>query len=142
MTTRNLRTRFSKYQRYIAALFMLVSSVSFTVYAQTNQQTVNSQTTFDKYLDLVNGKTVDDLVSFALANNAELIAIRKESDAGEALIKQARLRANPSAERSAFRTSARSCSRTSTWITPGVRGRCCGSARRHSCSFMNAARRT
>ena len=98
MTTRNLRTRFSKYQRCIAALFLLVSSVSFPVCAQTNQQTVNSQTTFDKYLDLVNGKTVDDLVSFALANNAELIAIRKESDAGEALIKQARLRANPSAE--------------------------------------------
>lgn len=42
------------------------------------------------------GKTVDELVRLALTNNLEVIAMRKETEAGEALIKQARLRANPS----------------------------------------------
>jgi cobalt-zinc-cadmium efflux system outer membrane protein len=40
--------------------------------------------------------TVDAAVAFALENNAELAAIRKEAEAGKELIRQARLRANPS----------------------------------------------
>src|SRR5262249_32670786 len=68
--------------------------------AQTNQQTSqpNQQSAVVNYLDPVSGKTVDELVSLALANNAELIAMRKEAEAGEALLKQAGLRANPSLE--------------------------------------------
>ena len=47
------------------------------------------------YLDPINGKTVDELVALALANNGEVIAMRKEAEAGEALIKQAGFRPNP-----------------------------------------------
>jgi outer membrane protein, heavy metal efflux system len=51
-----------------------------------------------KYLDSVNGKTVDELVAHALANNAELAAMRKEAEAGEALLRQAGYRPNPTLE--------------------------------------------
>src|SRR5574338_1299522 len=51
-----------------------------------------------KYLDQTGGRTADDLVKFAIANNAEIAAMRNEAEAGEALIRQARLRPNPSVE--------------------------------------------
>jgi cobalt-zinc-cadmium efflux system outer membrane protein len=51
-----------------------------------------------KYLDPINGMTVDQAVDTALRNNAELVAMRKEAEAGEALLRQARLRPNPSLE--------------------------------------------
>ena len=51
-----------------------------------------------KYYDEQSGKNADELVKVALANNLEVSAIRKEAEAGEALIRQARLRANPSLE--------------------------------------------
>jgi cobalt-zinc-cadmium efflux system outer membrane protein len=47
------------------------------------------------YLDQINGLTADTAVSYALAQNGELAAARKEIDAARALVKQARLRANP-----------------------------------------------
>lgn len=50
------------------------------------------------YLDLQNGMTADEAVALALENNGELQALRKETDAARALIKQARLRANPKLE--------------------------------------------
>jgi outer membrane protein, heavy metal efflux system len=56
-----------------------------------------------KYLDQTGGRTADDLVRFAIANNAEITAMRKEAEAGEALIRQARLRPNPSVEVSGTR---------------------------------------
>jgi cobalt-zinc-cadmium efflux system outer membrane protein len=49
-------------------------------------------------LDPIGGKTVNEVVALALANNAELIAMRKEAEAGEALLRQAGLRPNPSLE--------------------------------------------
>lgn len=51
-----------------------------------------------KYIDQTNGKTADELVAFAIANNAELEAVRREVEASEALIRQADLRANPNLE--------------------------------------------
>jgi cobalt-zinc-cadmium efflux system outer membrane protein len=39
--------------------------------------------------------TADEAVAYALAHNAELEAVRKEVDAVKAMVKQARLRANP-----------------------------------------------
>src|SRR5262249_12420579 len=39
--------------------------------------------------------TADQVVAYALAHNAELEAARKEIEAAKALVKQARLRANP-----------------------------------------------
>ncbi len=52
----------------------------------------------EKYITEVNGRSVDDLVKSALANNLEVIAMRREVEAGEALIRQAGLRANPTLE--------------------------------------------
>ena len=65
--------------------------------------TVTTQNSTAKYLDLLTGKSVDELVSIALANNPELIAMRKEAEAGEALLRQARLRPNPTLEVSGAR---------------------------------------
>lgn len=48
-----------------------------------------------RYLDQTSGMTADEAVAFALTHNAELEAMRKEVDAAKALVKQARLRANP-----------------------------------------------
>jgi cobalt-zinc-cadmium efflux system outer membrane protein len=50
------------------------------------------------YIDSDSGRTVDELVTLALTNNAELTAMRQEAQAGEALLRQARLRSNPSLE--------------------------------------------
>ncbi len=58
----------------------------------------NAPSSLTKYLDAVQGKTADDLVAYALENNAELAAARKEIEAARALVKQARLRPNPSVE--------------------------------------------
>jgi len=44
------------------------------------------------------GRSADDLVAYALANNGELTAIRREVEAAEALVKQAGYRANPEFE--------------------------------------------
>jgi cobalt-zinc-cadmium efflux system outer membrane protein len=64
---------------------------------------VAAQNSAFKYLDPVTGKTVDELVAIALANNAELLAMRKEAEAGEALLRQAGLRPNPTLEVSGAR---------------------------------------
>ena len=52
----------------------------------------------ERFIDNANGMTADDAVKAAISNNAEIEAMRKEAAAGEALVKQARLRANPSLE--------------------------------------------
>jgi cobalt-zinc-cadmium efflux system outer membrane protein len=56
-----------------------------------------------KYLDPAQGRTVEEMVTLALENNGEIAALRKEAEAAEALIRQARLRANPSLEASGTR---------------------------------------
>jgi cobalt-zinc-cadmium efflux system outer membrane protein len=48
-----------------------------------------------RYLDQTAGMTADEAVAYALPHNAELEAARKEIDAAKAMVKQARLRANP-----------------------------------------------
>lgn len=47
------------------------------------------------YIDPLGGNDADALVEQALLNNAELTAMRKEAEAGVALISQAKLRPNP-----------------------------------------------
>ena len=54
--------------------------------------------TLSRYLDQTNGMTADEAVRTALENNGELVAARKEIEAARALVKQARLRPNPSLE--------------------------------------------
>ena len=53
------------------------------------------QTQAARYVDQTGGMTADEAVAYALAHNAELQAARKEIDAAKAMVKQARLRANP-----------------------------------------------
>ena len=94
-----------KFPARLATALILISAVSIQLAAQTAtpaSQAAQEDST-KKYLDQVAGKTVDDLVKAALENNAELIAMRKEADAGESLLDQARLRANPSVEVSGTR---------------------------------------
>ncbi len=59
---------------------------------------ISTPSSIAKYLDALEGKTADELVAYALENNAELAAARKEIEAARALVKQARLRPNPSVE--------------------------------------------
>lgn len=47
------------------------------------------------YLDQARGMTADDAVAYALAHNGELRAARQEIAAAQALVRQARQRANP-----------------------------------------------
>lgn len=82
-----------------------------TIFGQTFD--VNTQASISKadssvnlYLDLQNGKTADELVAYALANNPELEAVRREAEAAEALVKQADLRANPMLEVGASKNPA------------------------------------
>ena len=81
---------------YLAA-FAGVVLLCFAAVGIVHGQTMSAPTTDSaaKYLDPVNGKTVDEIVAAALANNAELIAIKKEAEAGESLLRQAGLRPNP-----------------------------------------------
>ena len=58
--------------------------------------TLSRATRYLRYLDLERGMTADEVVAAAIANNTELDAMRKEAEAGEALLRQAGLRPNPS----------------------------------------------
>jgi len=77
----------------VAALLVPTARVS----AQTSTATQAAQIKSDssQYLDQKNGMTADEAVAYALAHNGELEAARKEIDAARAMVKQARLRANP-----------------------------------------------
>ena len=76
----------------------VLMAAGFRLCAQQPAVPTVSNGSSSKYLDNANGKTADELVRLALANNLEVIAIRREVEAGEALIRQARLRPNPSLE--------------------------------------------
>ncbi len=67
--------------------------------AQTQTETLpDNRATLQRFLDQTNGMTADEAVAFALENNGELAAARKEIEAARSLVKQARLRPNPSVE--------------------------------------------
>ena len=78
----------------LIAILMTPAKVSAQTLPEpkTGTQTTSSSS---RYLDQTNGLTADDAVAFALSHNAELEAARKEIDAAKAIVKQARLRANP-----------------------------------------------
>jgi len=66
------------------------------IVAQTQTvTTTQSRSELSRYVDLINGVTADEVVKFALTHNGELEAARKEIEAARAMVKQARLRANP-----------------------------------------------
>lgn len=87
----------------IAGMFASVVLTAVPSVAFAQHPAASTALSYTKYLNERDGRTVDDLVKAALANNLEVMAMRKEAEAGEALIRQARLRANPSLEVSGTR---------------------------------------
>jgi outer membrane protein, heavy metal efflux system len=93
--------------RSVIKTFLLIAAVLILgLFTSARGQIAITSVTTDshtKYLDQVNGMTADAAVAHALRNNAEIEAMRKEAEAGAALIRQARLRPNPSVEVSGSR---------------------------------------
>lgn len=84
---------FKKLWLLLLACALLAARLS----AQTPVPTpANEPATLIRYLDPASGMTADEAVAYALAHNGELQAARKEIEAAGGLVKQARLRANPS----------------------------------------------
>ncbi|MGH9949791.1 MAG: TolC family protein, partial [Pyrinomonadaceae bacterium] len=90
------------FDRTVKTILCLTSILTYFVgaLAQEPPTAIQDTSTLVRFLDQINGKTTDDAVRIALENNGELIAMRKERDAAAAMVKQARLRANPSLEAS------------------------------------------
>ena len=88
---------FNRITKTILCLSLMLPGL---VLAQTQITAPAENTTLSRYLDQSAGMTPDEAVRIALENNGELAAIRKERDAAQAMVKQARLRANPSLEAS------------------------------------------
>jgi outer membrane protein, heavy metal efflux system len=80
----------------MAIVFLLVIQPAVFAQSSPNADAASqAQTSVSRYLDQTNGMTADEAVRYALSHNAELEAARKEVDAAKAMVKQARLRANP-----------------------------------------------
>lgn len=77
------------------ALLIVISAVAGVGHGQRSDVSALPNT---KYWNASTGKTVDELVTLAIAGNAELEAMRKEAAAAEQLIRQAGLRPNPTVE--------------------------------------------
>jgi cobalt-zinc-cadmium efflux system outer membrane protein len=79
------------------AVALMLCLLTRTVLGQTTSQRdpTPAQTRASHYLDQTSGMSSDEAVAYALTHNAELQAARKEIDAAKAMVKQARLRANP-----------------------------------------------
>ncbi len=79
----------------ILAFVLLVSLPASSTLGQEERPATNPTQSLSRYFDARTGMTADDAVAYALSNNPELLAVRKEIDAARALVKQAALRANP-----------------------------------------------
>ncbi len=79
----------------LVLLLALLFQIPPNVNSQTISDTVKTDSSVALYLDLQNGMTADEAVKFALENNGEIDALRKETEAARALVKQAELRPNP-----------------------------------------------
>ncbi|CAN5485542.1 TolC family protein [soil metagenome] len=79
----------------LAILLALVFQFARSANTQTVQTSDKADSAVNLYLDLQNGMTADEAVAFALENNGEIEALRKETEAAKSLIEQARLRPNP-----------------------------------------------
>jgi cobalt-zinc-cadmium efflux system outer membrane protein len=99
---RELRKKQSQHSSPAAAIVVAVIVGALLIPPATASAQVNNSPQFktqqQTYLDPVNGMTADDAVTLGLLNNGELQAARKELDSAKAMVKQARLRANPTLE--------------------------------------------
>ena len=92
---------FYKFTKKISRLLcagLILATQQLPALAQTPSPIPSGPATLARYLDPINGMTADEAIAFALENNGELAAARKEIEAARALVKQARLRPNPSVE--------------------------------------------
>src|SRR5216684_2292666 len=77
------------------AMALLLPQLVTPAQAQTPTSDQDKSVSLGRYVDQTSGLTADDAVAYALSHNLELQAARKEIDAAKAMVKQARLRANP-----------------------------------------------
>src|SRR5882672_3168679 len=77
------------------AMTSLLPQFVTTVRAQTPTNDKDKSVSLGRYIDQTSGLTADDAVAYALSHNLELQAALKEIDAAKAMVRQARLRANP-----------------------------------------------
>ncbi len=86
--------------RRLRSISILIAAFIGCVIAVHPQAVIDppSPSSAQKYLDMQTGMTADEAVRIAMANNQELAALRKEAEAGEQLLRQSGLRANPSLE--------------------------------------------
>ena len=82
-------------------MLVMIAACGFNAAAQTIDHPYPQ--THLKYLDPVSGKTADEMVVAALENNPEISAMRAEAAAARELLRQAKLRPNPSVELSGTR---------------------------------------
>ena len=86
-------------QPQFALAFALALTLVFqfveTLKAQTISPANKIAPSASLYLDPQNGLTADEAVRLALENNGEIQALRQETEAARALVRQAGLRANP-----------------------------------------------
>lgn len=88
----------SRFLLLFPLLFALLFQIPRKAESQTISEAVKTDTPVRLYLDLQSGMTADEAVKFALENNGEIEALRKETEAARSLVKQAELRANPKVE--------------------------------------------
>ncbi len=79
----------------VCAISLLLQQVAILAQAQTPPRSQDKPSSLGRYIDQTSGRAADDLVAYSLSHNLELQAARKEIDAAKAMVKQARLRANP-----------------------------------------------
>lgn len=90
--------------RFVGGCVVLAAII--VLYLAIDAQTVPEHPvpqTHLKYLDPTAGKTADEMVAYALENNLEIAAMRSEAAAARQLLRQAKLRPNPSLELSGTR---------------------------------------
>src|SRR5260370_34320903 len=77
------------------AISLWLFRVATPAQGQTPTVSQDKPSSVGRYIDQTSGLTADDLVAYALSHNLDLQAAIKEIDAAKAMVKQARLRANP-----------------------------------------------
>src|SRR5438034_9975301 len=84
-----------KFVLLACAVGLLTQQFVIQAQAQTAASSDAKPSSLGHFIDQTSGLTADDVVAYALTHNLELQAARKEIDAAKAMVKQARLRANP-----------------------------------------------
>ena len=75
--------------------YLLLCAAVFALIFLFVQKGVGQTNSAGRYLDSQGGMTADGAVGVALENNGEIQALRKETEAARAMVKQAGLRPNP-----------------------------------------------